>query len=382
MRSEIATNYIRENFAPEDRIAVVLLSKRTGAAVQRIATAEKIASPEFQAWLQHMNAQKREVYISMNTLKEGTYRRTKQDVDSIRHVFLDFDESGTAAVKALLKREDLPEPNYLLNSSPDKWQAIWKIEGCGKDEAEEIERGLVRDTGADPAVVDVARVLRLPGFYNHKYGHPHLVTVEARSRHVSGPEHFPRFSADVRRVGLGASDDNPSPEKHLTQSERDWGIRAKGPRWRCNAGDVDRGVEATAARQIRFRGLRPQNGREGRGLLQAGRPCWPGPLIGSRWRQRLRTSWRFRPVESRNVLKTLSVAPRSHSCEPMKHVGEVALIGETHLEGHVHERFRRFREQALGPLDSFMDDILVGRTTHASPEQIGEMLRAHAGLGR
>ena len=222
MRSEIATNYIRENFAPEDRIAVVLLSKRTGAAVQRIATAEKIASPEFQAWLQHMNAQKREVYISMNTLKEGTYRRTKQDVDSIRHVFLDFDESGTAAVKALLKREDLPEPNYLLNSSPDKWQAIWKIEGCGKDEAEEIERGLVRDTGADPAVVDVARVLRLPGFYNHKYGHPHLVTVEARSRHVSGPEHFPRFSADVRRVGLGASDDNPSPEKHLTQSERDW----------------------------------------------------------------------------------------------------------------------------------------------------------------
>lgn len=222
MRSEIATGYIRENFALEDRIAVVLLNRRTGVAVQRIATAEKIASPEFQAWLQHMNARKHEVYISMNTLKEGAHRRTNQDVARVRHVYLDFDENGTAAVEALLKREDLPEPNYLVNSSPGKWQAIWKVEGCGKDEAEEIERELVRDTGADPAVVDVARVLRLPGFYNHKYGHPHLVTVEARSRQISGPEHFPKLSSDVRRVGLGASEGNPSPDKHITQSERDW----------------------------------------------------------------------------------------------------------------------------------------------------------------
>lgn len=53
----------------------------------------------------------------------------------------------------------MPEPNYLINSSPDKWQVIWKIAGCGKGEAEGIERGLVADTGADPAVVDIVRVL-------------------------------------------------------------------------------------------------------------------------------------------------------------------------------------------------------------------------------
>jgi hypothetical protein len=48
----------------------------------------------------------------MNTLKEGAGRRTKEDVDRIRHVYLDFDDNGTAAVEALLKREDMPEPNY------------------------------------------------------------------------------------------------------------------------------------------------------------------------------------------------------------------------------------------------------------------------------
>src|SRR5260370_18867623 len=117
-RNESASKYIRENFAPEDRIAVVLLNKRTEAAVQRIATAEKIAAPEFQAWLRHMNAaQKHEVYISMNTLMKGARGRTRDDVDRVKHTYLYFDENGTAAVEGLLKREDLPDPNDLVNTS-------------------------------------------------------------------------------------------------------------------------------------------------------------------------------------------------------------------------------------------------------------------------
>ena len=195
-KSEISVSYLRDNFNVEDRIAVVLLNKRSGAVLQRVTSIERVVAPEYQAWLRHMNAQKYEVYISMNTLKEGTHRRTKADVDQIRHVYLDFDEGGTAAVQKLLQRTDVPEPNYLINSSPDKWQVIWKIAGCGKGEAEEIERGLVADTGADPAVVDIARVLRLPGFYNHKYSRPHMVVVESRSSQISGPEHFPRLRSD------------------------------------------------------------------------------------------------------------------------------------------------------------------------------------------
>ena len=220
-QKDMAAGYIGDNFKPDDRIAVVLLNRRTGAALQRIAAAERVAAPEFQAWLRHMNAQKHEVYVSMNTLKEGAGRRTKEDVGRIRHVYLDFDDNGTAAVEALLKREDLPEPNYVISSSPDKWQVIWKIEGCSKHEAEGIERGLVSDTGADPAVIDVARVLRLPGFYNHKYGHPHLVTAESRSERISRPEQFPRFAAESRNHEARARHSN-SPPGRITQSERDW----------------------------------------------------------------------------------------------------------------------------------------------------------------
>jgi len=195
--SEVSVTYLRDNFNVEDRIAVVLLNKRSGAVLQRVASIERVVAPEYQAWLRHMNAQKYEVYISMNTLKERTYRRTKADVDQIRHVYLDFDEDGTAAVRKLLQRTDVPEPNYLINSSPGRWQVIWKIEGCAKGEAEEIERGLVADTGADPAVVDIARVLRLPGFYNHKYSRPHMVVVEMECENLNG------FGQVTLKLGIG-----------------------------------------------------------------------------------------------------------------------------------------------------------------------------------
>ncbi len=220
--SEISVKYLRDNFKVEDRIAVLLLNKRSGAVLQRVACMERVVAPEYQAWLRHMNVQQYEVYISMNTLKEGTHRRTKDDVDQIRHVYLDFDENGAAAVHALLQRTDLPEPNYLISSSPGKWQVIWKIAGCGKREAEEIERGLVADTGADPAVVDIARVLRLPGFYNHKYSRPHMVVVESRSNQISGPEHFPRLRSEGRDTKAIESKRTRRPTGKITQSERDW----------------------------------------------------------------------------------------------------------------------------------------------------------------
>ncbi len=57
---------------PQDRLAIVLIDKRSGAVAQRIATAEKIASKEFQTWLHHMNAARMEVYVSMNALRDQT----------------------------------------------------------------------------------------------------------------------------------------------------------------------------------------------------------------------------------------------------------------------------------------------------------------------
>src|SRR5712692_2036363 len=170
--------YLRASFEPTDRLAVVLVNKRPDSVIQRIATAEKIASPDFQAWLRYQNAQRYEIYVSMNALRADARGRTKEDVAVIRHVYLDFDDNGTAAVQELFRRQDLPTPSHVLNTSPDKWQVTWRVEGFTKDEAENLQRALARETGADPAATDCARVLRLPGFDNHKYSRPYLVRVE------------------------------------------------------------------------------------------------------------------------------------------------------------------------------------------------------------
>jgi hypothetical protein len=146
VNSKMAVDYLLDNFDRSDRLAVMLLHKRTGAVVQRLATAERIAAPDFLAWLRLKNAAQNEVYVSMNALRPDAHGRTKADVGVIRHIYLDFDERGTEAVERLLKRSDLPQPNYLLNSSPDKWQVVWKVEGFAKEQAEELQRGLARET--------------------------------------------------------------------------------------------------------------------------------------------------------------------------------------------------------------------------------------------
>jgi len=220
-----AAEYIRSQFEPRDRLAVVLVNKQANRVLQRIASAERIASPEFQAWLRSSNAQGHEVYLSMNALGENARGRTKADVAQVRHVYLDFDHHGTEAVERLLKRQDLPQPNCLVNTSPDKWQVVWKVEGFTKDQAEELQRDLARDTGADPAATDCSRVLRLPGFYNQKYARKHLVGVQTLSKEVYGPERFPKYPADERAPRAVNGDTGrraPGPPRTLSQSERDW----------------------------------------------------------------------------------------------------------------------------------------------------------------
>jgi len=224
MNPEVPPRYIRDNFRSTDRLAVVLIHKETGHVIQRVATAERIAEHDFQAWLRHENAHRYEIYISMNALDEQARGRTKDEVAAIRHIYLDFDHDGTAKVQALMARQDIPQPNYLVSSSPGKWQTVWKVDSFEKDQAESLQRALVRELGADPAATDSSRVLRLPGFYNHKYAKSHHVQAEEHSKEVYRPEHFPKFASE----GMAQRDWNASGRVSdssgggNSQSERDW----------------------------------------------------------------------------------------------------------------------------------------------------------------
>ncbi|HZQ21900.1 MAG TPA: hypothetical protein VFA89_03795, partial [Terriglobales bacterium] len=60
------------------------------------------------------------IYIGMNTLKPTSYSRTKQDIETIRHLYADLDYDGPRALTAIENSELIPKPNFVLQTSPDK----------------------------------------------------------------------------------------------------------------------------------------------------------------------------------------------------------------------------------------------------------------------
>ena len=146
-----ARQYMSENFQPSDWLAVVVRNAKTGETIQRISTAEKISSPEFLAWLRHKNADGFDIYLSLNTFQNHARGRTKADVRDIRHLYLDLDEGAPEKLVAIHQDTIVPSPNYVLNTSPDKYQVIWKVEGMSHDDAEALLRALAQRFGGDPA---------------------------------------------------------------------------------------------------------------------------------------------------------------------------------------------------------------------------------------
>ncbi|MCI0723774.1 MAG: hypothetical protein L0338_33170, partial [Acidobacteria bacterium] len=83
MSNTSASNYILDNYAPTDRLAVVIKYQR-GGLIQRIGRAEKVAAPDIQGWLQRENTRGGNVYSSVNALNPDAAGRTRGDVGEIR----------------------------------------------------------------------------------------------------------------------------------------------------------------------------------------------------------------------------------------------------------------------------------------------------------
>ncbi|HMD41555.1 MAG TPA: DNA-primase RepB domain-containing protein [Candidatus Acidoferrum sp.] len=219
------SEYILDNFEPTDRIAMLVLNRDFAETIQHITNAQKAASPEFQAWLRYKNANGSDIYIGMNPLRQDASTRTKEDIASIRHVYLDLDHGGPEALKSLENSSSVPRPNYVLTSSPGKFQIVWKVEGMSLEEAEGLLHAMAREFGGDPAATDATRVLRLPGFANKKYGTDFYVEARKESTEIHQLRDFKLYidSQDSPRHNYHQRlKHEASPRTNLSQSERDW----------------------------------------------------------------------------------------------------------------------------------------------------------------
>src|SRR5271154_4814835 len=98
-RNISSVEYVEANFEPSDRLAVLVGHRNRGETLQRIATAARIAQPAFQEWLQFKNEKEScDIYVGMNTLRPEARTRTKEDIQTIRHLYLDVYHDGPAAL--------------------------------------------------------------------------------------------------------------------------------------------------------------------------------------------------------------------------------------------------------------------------------------------
>jgi RepB DNA-primase from phage plasmid len=211
-----AVEYVSKLFQPGDRIAIMLLKEGLKPVHKFLAARE--LSGIFEK-LQKADDGNWNIYLCMNPLKED--RRVKENIAAVRTLYLDVDADLKGTMDKVFQSPLVPPPNFILHSSPDKGYIVWLLEsGLTNAEQESLLKALIQEFGTDPAASDVTRVLRLPGFRNHKYPAKPLVEIihhgsEVRYRHdqfkvilksekkVQPPnEKDPRFKALCAEVGF------------------------------------------------------------------------------------------------------------------------------------------------------------------------------------
>lgn len=222
-KSLSASEYVLALFEPSDNVAVLARNRRTGQTVQRITTAETVASPEFQSSLRRENSAGADIFIGMNPIKGGAYTRTKHNIREIRHLYLDLDTNGREAVESIRNSPEVPAPNFVLDTSPGKHQVVWRVEGIDQEQAESMLRAMADQFGGDSAATDSTRVLRLPGFANKKYDEEFIVQVHHESNQVYHSRDFTveEDSPETPRY-LGDESGRRQSQGRKSQSEQDW----------------------------------------------------------------------------------------------------------------------------------------------------------------
>lgn len=110
----------------------------------------------------------KDVYCTVNAM-DGK-GRTTDHLTGLRAIYADYDSGIPTSWDVI--------PSIIVESSPGKAQAYWLLQpGAAIKEWRGVQKALVYATGGDRAAIDAARILRVPGFMNHKYATKPSVTL-------------------------------------------------------------------------------------------------------------------------------------------------------------------------------------------------------------
>ena len=112
------------------------------------------------------------IYVAMNTypseLSGQRAGRTQQNVVAVRALQADIDVDGMAIAFKMDTSAAIPPAPIRVESSTGKFQGIWPVDGIAKEDAKPLMQAIAQAFGTDTSVAEIARVMRVPGFYNRK----------------------------------------------------------------------------------------------------------------------------------------------------------------------------------------------------------------------
>ena len=116
-----------------------------------------------------MNAQRFNVYVSVNAIKPGVRARTKDAIGAVRHLFLEADDDGPAGPDEArgLRRPAIAVlcPRIVAESS-SSCSGAWPA--SQPKTIERLQKHLATRSRTDPAATSCSQTTRLPGYRNHK----------------------------------------------------------------------------------------------------------------------------------------------------------------------------------------------------------------------
>ncbi len=180
-----AVEWFSELFSPGEYATVILRQRPAGGVRQLSRLAGHWCHPSGQRLLRAANEAGSDVFCGVNPTVRGSSRA----VAEVRRLQVDFDTDGDGCVGRLMRdvrSGRVPMPAVVVRSSVGRWQILWHVDPAAWTVAgaEEANRRLAAAYEGDPAVVDVTRVMRVPGFTNCKPGRGGVLVVRVpRSRY-------------------------------------------------------------------------------------------------------------------------------------------------------------------------------------------------------
>jgi hypothetical protein len=104
---------------------------------------------------------------------DGMGRRA-ENVIRVRAVFVDLDGAPLQPVLACALK-----PHVIVESSPGRYHGYWLVDDLPLDQFAPVQKAIAARFGGDPAVHDLPRVMRLPGFW-HQKAQPFMTRVHRR----------------------------------------------------------------------------------------------------------------------------------------------------------------------------------------------------------